>query len=546
MRAARLLAFCAAIICFAIPSAAQQNTRWERLLGIPVSQTGAPPLPAVEGFQDHVVEGKLVLSLDDAIRLAFLNNTDIRIDEASVRNAENSVKRAFTPFDPLLTSSFNDQRTKSPTSTELQGAPVLNTLSQTTQIGYSQTFSPGTNFQTAFSTLKFSTNSAFNFLNPSYTSLWQFQVSQPLLRNFGRFANRAPILLAQRNLKQSQAAFQAEVSTTLLQVITQYWNVVLARESLLVTRKAYEEAQQSYERDKKALSLGALPPLDIYRSESQVASRRVALIQAEYLLKQAQDNFRQAIGADRDPNIRALDLNLVEDLEPRDVAISPDIATALTAALANRSEMEAARQQLAGDEIGVKLAHNNLKPDLRLIGLYSTNGTGGNEYSTTPPPVLLIPGGFGDSLNQLFNFKYPTYGGTISFTLPIKNHSAEADLGDALVNRTRDQYNQEKMRQVITLQVTNAVHDLEEAKLSLEAARVAVDLAQKSLQAEQRKYTLGSSTVFFVLDAQTQLAQAEFALAQAQTGYQTAVASLDFATGQLLDHHQIKIVPATK
>ena len=77
----------------------------------------------------------------------------------------------------------------------------------------------------------------------------------------------------------------------LLTVISRYWNVVLARESLEVQRKSYEEAQQSYERDKKALSLGALPPLDIYRSESEVAARRVTVIQSEYTLKQAEDHF---------------------------------------------------------------------------------------------------------------------------------------------------------------------------------------------------------------------------------------------------------------
>jgi outer membrane protein len=95
----------------------------------------------------------------------------------------------------------------------------------------------------------------------------------------------------------------------------------------------------------------------------------------------------------------------------------------------------------------------------------------------------------------------------------------------------------------VNLDVTNAVHLLEQSKLTLEAAKVARDLAQKSLQAEERKYQLGSTTVFFVLDAQTQLAQAELALVQAQTGYQTAVAGIDHATGRLLERHQVKLEP---
>ncbi|PYU77874.1 MAG: hypothetical protein DMG51_19755, partial [Acidobacteria bacterium] len=115
-------------------------------------------------------------------------------------------------------------------------------------------------------------------------------------------------------------------------------------------RKSLEEAQKSYDHDKKALGLGALPPLDIYRSESQVASRRVGVIQAEYALKQAEDQFRQIVGADLDPAIRVLDLELIDQPEPIGDLPNMDIATALTRSLANRPEFEAARQQLANDE----------------------------------------------------------------------------------------------------------------------------------------------------------------------------------------------------
>jgi outer membrane protein TolC len=104
-----------------------------------------------------------VLSLDDSIRLALVNNTNIHIDHYQIENAENNLRRVHAPFDPLLTSSFSDQRAKSPTSTQLQGASILNSLSQSTQIGYSQTFQTGTIFK-AFIANK-NVNSSFNFLN---------------------------------------------------------------------------------------------------------------------------------------------------------------------------------------------------------------------------------------------------------------------------------------------------------------------------------------------------------------------------------------------
>ncbi|MGC2765755.1 MAG: TolC family protein [Candidatus Acidiferrum sp.] len=533
------------VLCFVVAAAAshgQDSDRLERLMGIPARIPPVAPLPAPQGFQNHIVDGKLVLSLDDSIRLAMVNNTDIHIDQAAVDLAANTVHRRFAPFDPVANASFLDQRIETQASSQLQGATFLNILNQTAQFGYAQTFATGTNFQTEFIDAKQSTNSVFFLFNPSYATSWSFQVTQPLLKNFGVFANKAPIYIAQRNLKQSQATFEGEVNDILLTVISRYWNVVLARESLEVQRKSYEEAQQSYERDKKALRLGALPPLDIYRSESEVAARRVTVIQSEYTLKQAEDQFRQVIAADRDPALSAIDLNLTEKAEPPETLADMDIATALSLAVANRPELEALHQQLAADEIGIRLAHNNLRPDLELVGVYSPTGLGGNLYNIdTIPPTLISTGGLSDSLSQLFAFKYPTYSASLTLTLPLKNHAAEADLADAVVSQKNDQYREARTIQSITLEVKDAVHLLEQAKLSLEAAKVSEDLARKSLQAEQRKYQLGGSTVFFVLDAQTQLANAEFALAQAQTNYQTAVAAVDHATGKLLEHHQVQI-----
>jgi outer membrane protein len=531
-----------AVVFFALISdvstRAQNAPRLERWLGVGTRQKPSPPLAPPQGLQDHVSNGKLVLSLDDTIRLALANNTDIRLDHSQIDFAQNNLGRAHSPFDPVATSGFADTRAKSLTTSTLQGASILSNLTQTTQLGYRETFLTGTSFQAAFNASKFSTNSSFNTVNPALSTAMQLTVSQPLLRNFGLFPNRAPILIAQRNLKQARANFTAQVNNVILGIIGDYWSVVLARENLSVQQKSLDEAQKSYDHDKKALSLGALPPLDIYRSESQVASRRVGLIQAEYSLKQAADQFRRDIGADLDSAVRALDLELTDQPAPLGDLPATDIATALSRAITNRPEFETVRQQLASDELSVRLAHNNLKPDLELSGFYSGNGLNNS------PAGLDI--GFSGSLSQTFHFTYPTYGASLSLNLPVRNHSAQANLADALVGRRQDQYQERRTTQSITLEVTNAVHSLEEAKLTMEAAKVAVNLAQESLHADERKYELGAEPVFFVLDAQTQLAQAELNLIQAQISFQIAVAQVDHATGDLLEHHHVEIVEPTK
>jgi outer membrane protein len=522
-----------------VSSWAQNASTLERVLGIGSRQKPAAPLLAPQDLENHVVNGKLVLSLDESIRLALSNNTDIHLDHYQIETAENNLRRVYAPFDPLLTSSFSDQRAKSPTSTQLQGASILNDLTQQTQIGYSQTFQTGTSFQGLFIADKNSTNSSFSFLNPSVSTTLQFTVTQPLLRNRGLFPNRAPILIAQRNLKQARASFLGEVNGVILQIVGNYWSVVLARENLSVQQKSLDEAQKSYDHDKKALSLGALPPLDIYRSESQVASRRVGVIQAEYAVKQAEDQFRQGIGADLDPATRVLDLEMTDRPEPVGALPNVDIPTVLARAIANRPELEAVHEQIAVDELSIRLAHNGLKPDLELSGFYSGNGLAGND-----PAVGNT--GLSTSLGQSFRFAFPTYGAGLSLTLPVRNHNAEANLADSLVSRRHDQYQERETNQSISLEVTTAVHSLEAAKLGMEAAKVAVDLARETLHADERKYELGTEQIFFVLDAQTQLALAELSLIQSQVNFQLAVTQVDHATGDLLEHHHVQVVEPPK
>jgi outer membrane protein len=288
------------------------------------------------------------------------------------------------------------------------------------------------------------------------------------------------------------------------------------------------------------LELGALPPLDIYRSESEVASRRVQLIQAEYALKRAEDALRLTIGADQDTYFGALDLELTERADPGDVLRTMDVATALQQAQAERPESLAARYALDNDETSIRLARNHLKPDLSLTGFYQSNGLGGNEFSLTTGE-LISRGGLGSSFNQLFGFGFPGYGATLTLNLPIRNRAAQADLGTALVSRHRNLYTARQIQEQVALDVSNSIHQLEQAKLTLAAGKAALDLAQKALAADQRKYELGVQTIFFVLDAQTRLAQAELDLLQAEVSYQVAVAAVDHATAGLLQPYHVQI-----
>ncbi|HLJ27440.1 MAG TPA: TolC family protein [Candidatus Angelobacter sp.] len=500
-------------------------------------------VPGPSRLDEFVFDGKLRLGLEDAIALALLNSTDIYVNRAQYDLSRFAVLRARQPFDPLIVSGFAPQRSVSPSASSLSGAATLSTLNQTSNLGYSEQFQTGTALGVAMATTRATTNSTFATVNPSFNSGLTFSLSQPLWRHFGLFPNRAPIIIAQRGVRQARATFEGQVSDTVQRLIGQYWDVVQARETLEVLRKSLELAQSSYDRDKRALELGALPPLDIYRSESQVAQRKIAVIQAEYSLKQVETTLKQTVGADLDARIGALDLDLTEKAETTGTLAKVDLEDTLTLALENRREIEAQNQQLAIDDANVKLANNNLKPDLSLVGSYTSSGLGGVVFGTDASgnPLVVSNGGFSDSLSQIGGFSFPTYGISLQLRLPIRNSSAQADLGTALVSKRRSLYQKRSLEQTITTEAMNAVHDLEQAELVITAAQTSRDLSAKNLAAEQRKYELGAQTIFFVLDAQNQLSQAELSLVQAQIFYQRALAEVDHASGSLLDRHNISL-----
>jgi outer membrane protein TolC len=525
-----------------LPAMAQSPESYRGMLTARVRSNQLPP-PG--HLKDYIQNGKLSLGLRDAILLTLENNSNVQIDETQVESQKFNLLSQFSPFDPSLQSSLIINRYSTLGYSQLQGVGVStnaisNSLSQTGQVTYTQTFSPGTNIQAAISTNKSSSNNSYFYYNPFFNSTLTFTITQPLLRGAGRFANTALIQIARRSLNQSRSSFEAEVNDAIFQVVNQYWTAVQARGALDVQQKSQKLAEASYDRDKRLLELGALPPLDIYRSQSEVAARKVEVIQAAYALTQAEEALRLTIGADRDAQAHSLELNLIEKPQPDSELENINADSALDQALKQRPELDAANDALANDATSIKLAHNQLEPNLQVSGFYQSAGLGGNQYNLFTGQFV-APGGFGSSMSQLFGFGYPGYGGTLSLTLPIKNRAGQAVMGNALVSRTHDLYASGQIREQITREVHDAVHQLEEARQALAAGATSFDLAQKTLTSEQRKYELGAETNYFVLDAQTKLAQAELILLQTQVNYRVALAAVGHSTGDLINPYHVQI-----
>jgi outer membrane protein TolC len=508
------------------------------------SPAPAPParvsadLPGPQQLSEHIVEGRLRLTVDDAIRLALLNNTEVRAARVDYEASRYGIERVRGAFDPELTSSFRSTQRRSATTSQLEGALTRSDRNHDAVLGLAQALPTGTQYSLTFNGGRQATNDSFSILNPSYSSTLSLQLTQHLWGDRGPLVGRARIRQATEAEAQARADFETLLAGSIVAAVDRYWAAVAGRESLAVVRKSLDLAEQSYQRDKRALELGALPPLDIYQSESEVATRRLDVIQAQFALKRAEDELRQTIGADLDAQARAMPFDLVEEATPRGDLLRPDFEDALAQALARRPDLVALQHQLASDDTSIRLARTARQPDLSLQGFYTTRGLGGTQLDPdTTPPTVLTRGGLRDALSQLRSLDFPTYGFNVQLGFRLRNRGADADLGSAQAARQRTLYRMRQREQEIALDVRTAIDAVEESKLSMEASRLARDLAQKNLKAEERKYELGERTLFLVLQAQTRLAGAERSLVGAEIAYQRAIVALARATGTLLERY---------
>ncbi len=532
------------------------DTRWVRLLLALVAAQmafGELPLPrsfkdryrgpvvrmhVVEGINERVQDGKLPLRFKDFLVLVLKNNTEIHLTRLDVITAENAVLGARAPFDPNLTLNWGTERSESPQYTQISGAETLSSLNHQVQTGYTQALSTGQTVGFNFYTTRYSTNSTFNYINPSIFSGMGFTLTQPLLANRNNMQARTALKIAKTQLMIATDQTESQVADAVEQAAGQYWDAVRARDSIRVAQLAVDLAQKSYDRDKMALDLGALSKLDIFQSQSQVAQRKVELIRAQYEYRETLDGLRRLIGADLDSATRSIEIVLDDD--PASLPLSPvqPVEEAVKGALERRPELKTVKRRTSIDDMNAKVARNSMLPKLDLGLQAGGNGLGGNQVPISGPlggPTAFVPGGLGDALSQMFRFQSPYYGFTLQMTLPIRSSQAQANLADALVSRARDQYRQRQLEQQVIQEVKRAVNQIEMANAQIEAAKTARDLSQKNVEAQQQRYEIGGITPFELLDAQNRLASIEGSLVGAYASYQKALISYRRATWTLLD-----------
>jgi outer membrane protein TolC len=562
----------------------------------PVNLTNSPRLENLER------DGKLYISLRDAIALALENNLDLayfrynfptaqadllRTKAGGTANGVNTAiaqgtQGGFSPsgaggggaassgvtaaganglvtstlgagapipsFDPsLFMQGFVDHTVLTQVNTIQYGVPILKANTIELESGYSQAFSTGTNFTVTSFGFRQTTNSVFNVLSPQITTGFNLTVNQPLLQGFGFATNQRFIQIAKKNIQLTDLAFRAQVIATISQVENIYWDLVSAYQDSQIRERSLAYARETLTDDQKQLELQNVPAMQVMKDESAVATAegdltvaKAALRLQELLIKNALTKTIQDPAFAEMPVI-PLDLKGTPDpteTEPIDQLIA---------------EAEKKRPDVSEDAIAMQIAQNNLKtirnellPRLSLYGQFIGAGYGGqrNPVCELPDCTTTLPPGFTGAFENAFNYSSPEYQIGFQLNVTLRNRVAKADQFRAVLDYRQRELTYEQQKKSILLDVRNSQYALQQAQARVSAAQKARDLAQKTFDIAKQEQTLGAMSAYDTLSAEQALAVSESAVAVAQNAYEKAKVDIDRATGSTLDRTGVSLEDA--
>src|SRR5438094_37020 len=490
--------------------------------------------------------GQLPLSVGDLINLIIQNNLDVGVNRLTPLSSRYLIETMYLPFEPTLHLQASVTRNTSPATSQLIGAQSLSTLGGAYSLGFSQALDTGTTLGVDFVMNRNSSNSAFNTFNPSYTGLLRYSFSQHLLKDYGRVNNRRQIRVAQNNQKISETQFERQLIDLVAQAQRGYWDLVFAAEDIKVKQRSMDLAQKTLSDNEIQVRIGTLAPIDVVQAESEVANRRVQYVTSTYTEVQTQDQVKKLITSQGDPGLilaKLIPSQVVPKPEPSDV---PPVEQAIKIALENRPEIKQLQLDLQNKKIDLEYTKNQLLPSVDLFAAYNQNGVGGKEtiragFGPTAPIIQQNNGGIFDAFGQLFGYGYTGYSVGLSVQIPLRNRAAQGENARAMTDERIAEQKITSQAQQIALEVRNALTQVDMNRARIEAATKARELSERRLEAEQKKFELGASTIRFVLEEQRNVAQAQTDELQAIVNYTKALVDIDRAMGMTLKKNNIEI-----
>ena len=489
------------------------------------------------------------LTVDEAIERALDRNLDIAVERVNPRLRDLTIAESRAAFLPNVNSSFDIGRSVMPSRTQLDGAGRL--VDQAVEagrggalVGLQQALEwAGGRYRLDWDNGRTSTNNVFFSFNPSLSSSLALSYTQPLLRGRSIDPQRTELLVSRLNRDISDVDLRETVANLLADVRRAYWDLVYAAASVDVQQQALELAEQLVRDNRMRVEIGTLAGIEVVQARSEAAARRQSLAEARQRLRTAELALKILIVAGTDDELWRAEINAVDQPVLDQTPI--DVEAAVRTALAARTDIERTRRQQDINTVTLRSLANATLPALDVVGSFRVEGQGGTQLISSVlggPALLRVPGGYGDALGHLVRMDYPAWQMQLQLSYPLGHSAQRAAHARARlqVQQTRAQIEQIELQ--IAAEVTNAALQIQSIDERVEAARAARELAAERLAAEQRKFEVGLSTNFFIVQAQRDLATARDTELRAILDYQNAVIEFERVQQTSLDRAGISLV----
>jgi outer membrane protein TolC len=433
------------------------------------------------------------------------------------------VRAASGYYDPFLFAQLTKRSADTKGTNLFSGGAAINEKLDIWNFGVQQAIPTGADLSVSFNNNKRDTNNIFSTFNPVYASGLNFNLTQPLLRNFKIDAPRLNIKISKKNREISDVQFRQSVVNTVAVTKQFYYVLLYAIDNLAAARKNLDLAKKLLDENEIRVKVGTMAPLDVVTAQSEVASREEGVIVAENQLNEAEDNLKSAIFPQNDPLMWRTRIAPTD--RPSAEPVPVDIEGAVQNALANRTDVVSARKSLENQDYRLAYAKNQLLPQLDLVAGYGGSGVNGTqirdaEGNPLPQPIV---GTYGDAVSEAFGFDFPswTLGFNISYAIP--NRSVKANAASAQLTKDQALASLRRLELQVAAEVRTAARGVESGFRRVASSQAARRLAAERLDAEEKKFAAGMSTNFFVTQAQRDLAEAEVSELRAIADYRISV-----------------------
>lgn len=473
------------------------------------------------------------LSLDDAVQLALEQNINLQVERINPQIQDEQVAFAATVFRPTWTSDLSYNGTTSPPDSFLSGSEgggALETGVFRTSTGLRQQIPiGGLSYTAGWDGSRSTTNSLFSNFNPRVNSTLAFSVVQPLMRNRRVDAARTQLVISRRNREISAVTLRGQAVDTVRAVKNAYWDLKYALANLEVHRQSLQLAEQTLRDNRTRVQVGTMAPIDIVEAEAEVARNEESVIVAEAAIEQAEDDLRAMLLDPGAPEFWTVKLDPTD--APRTDPIVVDVEGAIRAARDTRADLLRAQHGLANIADNLRLYRDQTLPEVNAQVDYSLAGLGGRQFlrgEGFPGPVVgTLSRGLGSVLGDVLSADFPAW--TIGFTVsyPVGRSAADANLTRTGLERRQALLQIEQIYTQMATQIRGVGRQVTTNMKRIEATRAARLLAERRLDAEQRKFGVGTSTSFLVFQAQRELATSRVNELKALLDYNKSLADFE-------------------